>query len=127
MKIRLKKVSLVVSGIELVGPHGVLAEEQKTGNRFRIDLAIEGKLKKALRTDCLKDSIDYSQVVKAVGEINRTKRYLLIESFAEAIANGLLARFPAIDKISVRVAKLDPPGLEGKVACAAIELIKERM
>jgi len=125
MEIHLKKACLIVSGIELFGFHGASAEEQARGNRFRIDLKIEGEFETALNTDRLEDSIDYSRVVKVVGEINRAKRYSLIESFADAIANGLLIRFSKIRKISVRVAKLDPPGLEEKVAWAAIELTKE--
>ena len=126
MKINLEKASLIVSGIEIFGFHGASNEEQERGNHFRIDLVVEGEFEKALNTDCLEATIDYSQVVKTVGQINRAKHYFLIESFANAIANGLLARFSKIRKISVRVAKLDPPGLEEKVACAAIELTKER-
>lgn len=125
METHLKDTSLIVSGIELFGFHGASKEEQARGNRFQIDLKVEGEFEKALNTDRLEDSIDYSQVVKVVGEINRAKRYSLIESFADAIANDLLERFSKIRKISVRVAKLDPPGLEEKVACAAIELTKE--
>lgn len=127
METHLKDTSLIVSGIELFGFHGVSKEERVRGNRFQIDLKIEGEFETALNTDRLEDSIDYSQVVKVVGEINRAKRYFLIESFADAIANGLFKRFSKIQKISVRVAKLNPPGLEEKVSCAAIELTKVRI
>jgi dihydroneopterin aldolase len=65
-------------------------------------------------------------MVKAVEEINIARHHVLIESFAEAIANDLLARFSKIRKISVRVGKLNPPGLAEKVSCAAIELTKAR-
>ena len=127
METRLEEASLIVSGIDLFGFHGVTKEERVGGNRYQIDLKIEGEFKTALDTDRLEDSIDYSQVVKVVSEINRARRYSLIESFADAIASGLLKRFSKIKKITVRVAKLDPPGLEEKVACAAIELTKERV
>ena len=115
-----------VSGIELFGFHGVSEEERTIGNRFRIDLQMEGDFQKALKSDCLADTIDYSQVVEVVGETNRERRYFLIESFADAIGDVLLARFAKIRKISVRVAKLAPPGLGEEIACAAIELTKVR-
>ncbi|MCK4598218.1 dihydroneopterin aldolase [Candidatus Bipolaricaulota bacterium] len=125
MGARLESVRLVVEGIELVGFHGCTDAERTKGNCFRIDLELEGKFEKVTSSDRLEDSIDYRKIVSTVRGINRTRQYFLIESFADAIANGLLARFPKILRILVRVQKLSPPGL-GKVACAAIELIKER-
>jgi len=126
MESHLKRVCLVVTGIELFGHHGATHDEQVEGNRFRIDLEIEGEFERALGSDRLEDTVDYSQIVQTVGEINRAKRYILIESFADAIADNLLTRFSKVKKISVRVAKLNPPGLEGRVSCTAIDLTKER-
>lgn len=125
MESRLESVRLAVEGIELVGFHGCTDAERTKGNCLRIDLELEGKFEEVTRSDRLEDSIDYRKIVSTVREINRTRQYFLIESFADAIANGLLARFSKIVRILVRVEKLSPPGL-GKVACAAIELIKER-
>lgn len=125
MENHVRRARLVVGGIELIGFHGYTEEERKQGNRFRIDLEIEGDIEAALQSDRLEDSIDYSRVVRAVREVNRMRDHFLIESFTDTIVNALLERFPKIRRITVRVAKLDPPGL-GKVACAAIELVKER-
>ncbi len=125
MSSRIKGARLIVSGIELLGFHGCYEVERLKGNRFCIDLCIEGEFHQAFATDSLADSIDYSRLVNAVREINRARKYTLIESFAQAIANGLLERFPRIRMVSIRVEKLNPPGL-GKVRCAAIELEKER-
>jgi len=126
MKSHLKRVCLAVTGLELFGHHGATRGEQAEGNRFRIDLEFEGGFEKALDSDHLEDTVDYSQAVQAVSETNRANHYFLIESFADAIADDLLTRFPEVKRISVRVAKLDPPGLEEKVACTAINLTKER-
>ena len=126
MESQLKRACLIVTGIELFGHHGATRDEQAKGNRFRIDLKLEGAFEKALGSDRLEDTVDYSQIVQTVGEINRANRYILIESFADAIADSLLKRFSKLRKISVRVAKLNPPGLKEKVSCAAIDLTKER-
>ena len=124
-KLKMKSARLIVSKIELLGFHGCYGAERVKGNRFLVDLSVEGAFHKAFSTDSLEESVDYAQLVSAVREINRQRKYFLIESFADAIANGLLERFPKINKVIVRVEKLNPPGL-GKVRCTAVELEKER-
>lgn len=122
---RLKNARLHLCGIELIGFHGWRARERRRGNRFRVDLVIEGDFDQALRTDQLKDTIDYSAVAKTVREINKARNYFLIESLANAIADGLMKRFHRIEEISVRVAKLQPPGL-GTSSYAMVEITKQR-
>jgi len=121
----MKSARLIVSKIELLGFHGCYGAERVKGNRFLVDLSVEGTFHKAFSTDSLEESVDYAQLVSVVREINRQRKYFLIESFADAIANGLFERFPKINKVIVRVEKLNPPGL-GKVRCTAVELEKER-
>jgi dihydroneopterin aldolase len=123
--LKIKSARLIVSKIELFGFHGCYGAERVKGNRFLVDLSVEGAFHKAFSTDSLEESVDYAQLVSTVREINRQRKYSLIESFADAIANGLLERFSKIKKVIVRVEKLNPPGL-GRVRCTAIELEKER-
>ena len=125
MGIRLTKARLVLDGIDLVGFHGQADMERRRGNRFRVDLIIEGDLAGSLASDSLEDTVDYGRVVSVIRDVNREKSHLLIESLAEAIASALFARFPRISRLSLRVAKLRPPGLGG-VSSAAIELVEER-
>jgi len=116
---------IILTGIEIFGFHGHTAREKKKGNSFRIDLKIEGSFEDALKSDLLRDSIDYRQVVETIHKINKTERYALIETFASAIVNELLKRFPKITKLSIHLAKLSPPGM-GAVSTAAIELVRVR-
>jgi 7,8-dihydroneopterin aldolase/epimerase/oxygenase len=118
-------VRLSVTGIRFFGFHGNEEAERRRGNRFRIDLEAEGALDRAIQTDRLEDTVDYSRLVETVREISRTHKYSLIESLAGAIADGLLERFGKIDRITVRVEKLAPPGL-GNGTCAAVNLTKTR-
>jgi len=103
---------LCVSGIRLTGYHGVHPEERVRGNRFEVDVEVECTSVDAADTDELSDTIDYQQITEVVREINRRQTFNLIESFAGAIANVLLGRFRKIAVVTVRVSKLDPPGLE---------------
>ena len=122
---KLTSARIEVCGIELIGFHGYYDAERTKGNRFSIDLRAEGDFYASLSSDRLEESIDYSQMVRVVRDVNRARDYLLIESFADGIANAMLERFPRMQKIAVRVEKLHPMGL-GRVRCAAIELEKER-
>jgi dihydroneopterin aldolase len=122
---RTGRVRLIVEGIELEGPHGVYAEERIEGNRFRVDVEILADLSSAVASDQLEDTIDYASVAQCVTEIGRQRRYNLIESFAGAISDELIARFPRIEELVVRLCKLSPPGL-GTNACAAAEIRRKR-
>ena len=53
------------------------------------------------------------------------QKYYLIESVADKIADELLNKFAAIEKIAVRVRKNNPP-LGGMVDCVEVEVIKGR-
>ena len=114
-----------MEGIEFEGRHGVYAEEREQGNRFRLDVEITADLSSALASDRLEDTVDYGSVVSFVKEINRQQRFNLIESFAGAISDGLLERFPRIDEALIRVRKLVPPRL-GNIVCAMAEVRRSR-
>ena len=118
-------VRLIVERIELEGHHGAYEEEKVNANRFRVDVEMTADLSSAMASDRLEDTVDYSQVVQCIKEINRQRRFNLIESFAGAISSELLSRFPCIDELLVRLRKLSPPGL-GSNTCAAVELRKKR-
>jgi len=125
MTYRLTSARIEVCEIEFVGFHGYYDAERTKGNRFSVDLRAEGDFHAALSSDRLEESIDYSLMVKVVRDVNQARDYLLIESFADGIADAMLERFPRMQRIFVRVEKLAPMGL-GSVRCAAIELEKER-
>lgn len=116
---------LFIEGIEIAGYHGVYEEEKGRESRFRIDLEVGGEIEKALRTDDISDTVDYAAMALLVEEINRHNRFNLIESFAGAICDGLLERFPQLSWAIVRVRKLSPPGI-ATAACTAAEVKKSR-
>ncbi len=119
------ELRLRLSRIRLTGYHGVHPEEREHGNRFEIDIDIESLAVDGIETDELTDTIDYQAIADLVREINDRRTFNLIESFAGAIASGLLARFETISAVTVRVAKLAPPGL-GDVDRAIAEVRRRR-
>ena len=118
-------VFIAVREILLSGPHGVYEAERRNRNRFSIDIEVEGAFGDAVISDSLEDTVDYTKIVALVREINESHQFQLIESFAGAIADALIARFSKIARARVRVAKLKPPHLPG-VGSAEANVMRRR-
>lgn len=116
--IRIKKATFY-------GYHGVRSEEQSVGGKFEADVDIFTDFEKAAKNDSLSDTIDYQKVYSFMYHLALDQKYYLIESLAVKIANELLVKFPAIEKVAVRVRKNNPP-LGGVADCVEAEVIKKR-
>jgi dihydroneopterin aldolase len=102
-------VTVELRGLELFGFHGVLADERERGQRFLVDLDLELEEDTAAAvaaSDRIEDAVDYRDVVGAVQEVSDARAYRLLEAFATALAETLLARFP-LAGVKVRVRKPD--------------------
>jgi 7,8-dihydroneopterin aldolase/epimerase/oxygenase len=105
------EVAIEVRGLELLGFHGALEEEQRAGQRFVFDVTVVAH-DAGVRTDQLADTVDYTAVVARIREVSEGRRFNLIEALAAAIADDLLHHFP-VSRVRVRVRKpevqLDAP------------------
>ena len=117
------ETQLGVEGIEFVAHHGVYDDERERGNRFRVDVQMKGHWIDALRSDDLRDTLDYDAIVKQVHSVSRRQCFHLIESFAGAIADDLLEAFPQAIEARVCVRKLELPEW-GPEACAVAVVTK---
>lgn len=116
---------IYVNGMEFYGYHGVFKEENKLGQRFRVDLIAEIDLKKAGETDQLEYSVNYASIYKCCQEIVEGEPYKLVESVAEQIAKRILAEFELVYFCTVKVIKPDPP-IPGHYKEVAIEIKRGR-
>lgn len=116
--IRIKKATFY-------GYHGVRSEEQSVGGKFEADVDIYTDFSEAARKDSLNQTIDYHKVYSFMYHLALEQKYYLIEALAGKIADELLIKFSAIQKVAVRVRKNNPP-LGGVVDCVEVEVIKER-
>jgi dihydroneopterin aldolase len=98
---------ILLENMEFYAFHGHYEEEQKTGNRFLVSLTIDADLKKPSVTDDLNDAIDYSRVYEVVRQEMKVPSKLL-EHVAGRIVNSLYKSFSGIEKIAVKVTKLNP-------------------
>lgn len=97
---------LGVEGIELTASHGVYESEMARGNRFRVDVHVKGAWSEAVRSDALRDTLDYDRIVETIHGVSRRRRFHLIESFAGAIAADVAHLEPQAMEVRVCVRKL---------------------
>jgi dihydroneopterin aldolase len=107
------------------GYHGALPEENKIGQRFFVDVALEVCLKEAGSQDDLQKTINYANVYENVKTIVEGPVQKLIEAVAELIANDLLGKYENLLACTVKVTKPDPP-IDGHLQSVAVEIRREK-
>jgi dihydroneopterin aldolase len=100
---------ITLRGLRFAGRHGVNPEEQLTAQPFEVDLVLRTDLSRPAETDELADTIDYAAAFRVVAAVVEDRSYRLIERLAGAIAEAVLADFPAVDDVEVRVRKPKAP------------------
>jgi dihydroneopterin aldolase len=99
---------VLISGLRLLGVHGVLAEEQTRAQPFEIDLELSVDVTSAGASDSLADTVDYAAVVAAAAAVVHDESYRLLERLATRIAEVCRADDRVV-AIVVTVRKLRPP------------------
>ncbi len=83
---------------------GVTKKERRKKQLILVNAELFLDLKKASRTDSIKDTINYSQLYKSIKNAAEKKEYNLIEALAGSIAKEILSNYP-IKKIIVGAKK----------------------
>lgn len=115
---------IIVTGMRFYGYHGVMPEETKLGQHFRVDVEIYADLRQAGATDDLRATIHYGEVYNAVKQVAEGPPFKLVEAVAERVAARILAEFPAREVI-VRVHKPGAP-IPGPFECVTVEVHRRR-
>lgn len=88
--------------------HGVLEEEKKKGNTFRVNIAITIDSTIGVESDCIQDTLDYRLVCDIVQREMEVPSDL-IEHVAWRIQQAISKAFPLVKEVRVAVAKNSPP------------------
>ncbi len=113
-------VMIEIYGLEIYGFHGVLPEEQEHGQRFLFDVTLVAH-DAGVRSDKLKDTIDYTEVASLIHTISTGRRFNLLEALAGTIADELLSHFE-VSRARVRVRKPEVKlGLPVEFTAATVE------
>ncbi|MEJ1160843.1 dihydroneopterin aldolase [Prosthecomicrobium sp. N25] len=100
---------IMLSRIAVYAYHGVFPEEERLGQRFYISLDCRLDLRPAGESDDWHRTASYDQLADIVVTVATGQRFHLIEALAERVAREILAGFPAIHEVSVRVEKPAAP------------------
>ncbi|EHA31748.1 dihydroneopterin aldolase [Bacillus subtilis subsp. subtilis str. SC-8] len=111
--------------MEFYGYHGVFKEENKLGQRFKVDLTAELDLSKAGQTDDLEQTINYAELYHVCKDIVEGEPVKLVETLAERIAGTVLEKFQPVQQCTVKVIKPDPP-IPGHYKSVAIEITRKK-
>jgi dihydroneopterin aldolase len=93
-----------VQGLEVFGRHGVKEHEREAGQTFLVDVKLE---RPEPDEDAIGATSDYRVVRDVVQRVSADNTYQLLESFATAAADALVAALPGV-AVQLRVRK---PGI----------------
>ncbi len=117
---------IVLHNMVFEGRHGYHEHERAKKQPFEVDVELRLDLQPAGVDDDLEKTVDYGKVFAIARDIvESTTPILLLEAIAEAIAREVLAGFPAVEQIRVRVRK-PKVQLEGRLDYAGVEISRRR-
>lgn len=116
---------IILSDLAFYGYHGVMLEENKLGQRFRIDLECGLDLRRAGETDLVEATVSYADIYALVKAATEDTRYKLIEALAQHIVDRLFTAFSPFEWIRIRIRKPEAP-IPAVAGEFAIELFRTR-
>lgn len=96
---------ITIQGLEVFANHGVYPEETVLGQKFVISAVLYTGIRKAGLTDELAFSVNYGEVSHFIQKFVTEHTWKLLESVAEQLAQALLLRFPAVERIELEIQK----------------------
>lgn len=112
--------SVGLLGVEVYGHVGYMPEERHLGRHFRVDVEAQYTLPEVGADP----PIDYREIAGFIREFF-ARPGTLIEHVAQGLAEAILQRWPAVEKVQVRVHKVHPPvGILAESAYAYVEMVR---
>ena len=102
------RTSIHIGALRFYAHHGVLPQEQKVGNYFKVETTLYTDFSRALVTDELTNTLNYAEVC----QINSDEMAIpsrLLEHVAGRIINSLRSHYPQITGGRLIVTKEKPP------------------
>lgn len=110
---------IFIHGLKLQTTIGCLAWEKETQQTVIIDLDMHVDYRRAVESDNIQFTVDYTAVYQRIQKHLQDTQYELVETLAESLANILLNEFP-ISQLFLRVNKPDAIADASSVGVAII-------
>jgi len=99
---------LTLKNLVFYGYHGVQDFEKELGGRFEVDIVITYPFRRAATDDLLPRAVDYQKVYGVVKTMVTTRKYHLIETLANHLADAIAEQFE-VDEVQVVIRKTKVP------------------
>ena len=113
---------IVLQAMRFQGHHGVTAEERAEAQPIEVDVELALHLQSAGLDDELDATADYGRAYDICREVVESASFRLLEAIAEGISHELLAAYPQVREVTVRVRKMRLRGRE--LAYAGVEITR---
>ena len=99
---------ITLTGLRVLGHHGVLPEERRQGQLFVVDAVLHLDLRPAGETDDLTRTVHYGELAERLAAVVAGAPVDLLETLAARLAEVCLAAGP-VDRVEVTVHKPSAP------------------
>lgn len=116
-----KDFRIELKQMEFFSHHGCFEEERTIGNKFIVNLKVEGDFSQPALSDKIEDALNYQQLYDIVKEQMATTSSLL-ENVAQRIVDEIVIKFGDafdLECVEVTIDKLNPP-LGGKLFASGV-------
>ena len=103
-----QKIVIELENMKFYAYHGHFEIEQTVGNHFIVQLRVETDNNLSIKTDRLKDALDYQQLYRIVREEMEIPSHLL-EHVAHRINDRVRCEFETVTGVRIKISKLNPP------------------
>ena len=123
---RLKESFVSLDGLRFHAFHGVLPQERTVGNDYVVSVRAGYDVSKACLSDDVSDTLNYARMYDVV-KAEMAEPSKLLERVAWRIGERLMAEFPSITSLNIRLTKQNPPmGACGDGATVELHLINDK-
>ena len=117
---------IFIRRLRLHAHHGVMPQERVVGGEYTVSLCVTTDLSRAMESDDVEDTVDYSQL-KSIIVSEMAIPSNLLEHVAGRIASHVCQTFPSVAEVEVEIVKLNPPmGGDSDGAGVVIHLINDK-
>jgi len=112
------KTTVRLEGLKFYAHHGFYTEEQKIGNQFEVNAAVDLKTFDSF-DDNIEDTVNYEDIYRIIAEeMEKTQKLI------ETVAFNIIERFKELENITgaqISIAKKNPK-IGGNVEAAVVEM-----
>lgn len=116
--------SISLQHLCVYGYIGCLPQERIVGNRYCVNLHVQGDFSQAALTDQLEHTLNYAALVQLVQK-SLQQPCSLLEHAATRVAQDIFQQFSIAQQVDIELSKINPP-LHADIKAASVHLIIDK-